>query len=123
MPQKILAQSENYYVKADYETAELFAKDGDRRVACVGEHYGDAADCIIDSGERFCVTVGCGYIVYLLKSPFEDYASGKVTAQWFESDREKGSTVWYDSVRQISPSQIELTDENGGTKTVTVEFE
>ena len=84
MPQKILAQSENYYVKADYEMAVLFAKDGDRRVACVGEHYGDAADCIIDSGERFCVTVGCGYIVYLLKPPFEDYASGKDTAQWFE---------------------------------------
>ena len=120
MPQKILAQSENYYVKADYETAELYSKDGDRRVACVGEHYGDVADCIIDSGERFCVTVGCGYIVYLLKPPFEDYASGKVTSQWFESDREEGSTVCYDSVRQISPSQIELTDENGGTKAVTV---
>lgn len=123
MPQNILAQSENYYVKADYEMAVLFAKDGDRRVACVGEHYGDVADCIIDRDERFCVTVGCGYIVYLLKPPFEDYASGKVTAQWFESDREEGSTVWYDSVRQISPSQIELTDENGGTKTVTVKFE
>ena len=122
MQQTILAQSADYYVKASYETAELYAKDGDRRVACVGEHYGDVADCIIDRDERFCVTVGCGYIVYFIKPPFEDYASGKATAQWFESGREKGSTVWYTSVRQISAQQIELTDENGKCHTVNVKF-
>lgn len=120
MPQNILAQSENYYVKASYETAQLYSKDGDKLIACVGEHYGDVADCLIDKDERFCVTVGCGYIVYHLRPPFEDYAGDKTTAQWFGSDREQGSAVWYDSVRQISESQIELTDENGGTKTVTV---
>lgn len=123
MQQTILAQSADYYVKASYETAELYAKCGDKLIAFIGEHYGDVADCIIDRDERFCVTVGCGYIVYFIKPPFEDYASGKATAQWSESGREKGSTVWYTRVRQISAQQIELTDENGKCHTVTVKFE
>ena len=36
MQQTILAQSADYYVKASYETAELYAKCGDKLIAFIG---------------------------------------------------------------------------------------
>lgn len=123
MQHNILAQSANYYVKAAYETAELYIKDGDKRIACVGDHYGDVADCLIDREERFCVTVGCGYIVYFLRPPFEDYAYDTVSSQWTENFREPNDVVWFTSVKQISTDEIELTGENGKKQTITVKLQ
>ncbi len=37
---------------------------------------------IIDKNEKYCVTVGCGIIVYRLSEPFEEYMYDKDAMQW-----------------------------------------
>lgn len=79
----IIAESENYIIKGEYEDATLIRKSDGSRIACVGNFYGDPVDGIIDINEKFCVTVGCGVIVYRLKEPFESYMYNRITEQCF----------------------------------------
>lgn len=116
----IIAESDNYYIKGAYESAELFSKADDKLIACIGDHYGDTVDGIIDRNERFCVTVGCGYIVYYIREPFESYPCNRSSTQWIESGNDPDNIKGIDNVRQISDNEIELTDENGNIETVTI---
>ena len=116
----IIAESEHCYIAGEWEAAYLYSKQDGRLIARVGDHYGDVQGGIIDKNERFCVTVGCGYIIYYLREPFEPYAYDRASAQWTESGRDPGSVTWLENVRQISDSEIELTDENGNTETIMI---
>ena len=118
--EKILAESENYYIKACYERAELYSKADGRCITTVGDHYGDPSDALIDKNERLCVTVGCGYIVYLLRPPFEPYTYGNETARWYEGGRSADHTHYIEKVRQLSDDTIELTDENGNIEMIKI---
>ncbi len=62
----ILAESEHYYIKKEYEDASLYRKPDSKHIACVGDFYGDPEDAYIDPEERFCITIGCGIIKYMI---------------------------------------------------------
>ena len=116
----ILAESENYYIKGTFESADLYSKSDNRRIAQVGDFYGDPEDGLIDRYERFCITVGCGYIIYFLREPFEDYMYDKNTKQWIEGGRNADNTKWIEAVRQVSDNEAEITDEYGNTEIIEI---
>lgn len=120
-PEKqLIAESEHYCIKGEWETASLYSKKENKPITCVRDHYGDTADGLIDRNERFCVTVGCGYIVYFLNEPFEPYAYDRSTPQWTESGRENSKIKWIEKVRQISDNEVELTDEHGNREVIRI---
>lgn len=117
---RIIAESEHYYITGEWEAVTLYSKKDDRLITRAGDHYGEPQGGIIDKNERFCVTVGCGYIIYFLKEPFEPYAYDRVSEQWKEAGRDPDNINWLTAVRQISDSEIELTDENGNTEMIKI---
>ncbi len=104
----ILARSEHYFIQKEYEEAVLYLKEGSKRIACVGDHYGDPADAYIDPQERFCIVVGCGIIRYNLKEPFEDYSYDKKTTQWMETGR-TGDILWCDHIEDVTESYVAVS--------------
>lgn len=116
---KILAESRNYYLKAEYEEVYLCSRSSGRKIAKVGDFYGDPSDGVIDVNERFCVTVGCGYIIYFLREPFESYEYNIKTPQWAEWGRDADNIIWIKAVKQTG-EEIELTFENGETQIIRV---
>lgn len=84
----ILAESEHYYIRAEYEDAVILSKTNSKRIASIGEHYGDPEDAYIDPKEKFCITVGCGLIKYNLTELFEGYMYDRNTSQWIEVGHE-----------------------------------
>lgn len=46
--EKLLAESQNYYIIGSYEEASLYRKSDDKYVGSVGHHYGDPTDALID---------------------------------------------------------------------------
>ena len=77
---KLLDESENYYLIGSSETVYLLSKKEQKSITeeykiitSPGEHYGDAMGGFIDKNEQYCVSVGCGYIVYYFREPFMDY--------------------------------------------------
>ena len=119
--ERLLAESEHYYIVSRYEEVYLYSKADGSVIARVGDHYGDPESALIDRGERFCVSVGCGYIVYYIREPFLPYEYGKETAQWSEAGRGPDDILWIESVRQTGCDEIGLTFEDGHTETVSVE--
>ena len=117
-----IAESENYIIKGEYEDASLIRKTDGSRITCVGDFYGDPAAGIIDKNEKFCVTVGCGVIVYRLKEPFEDYMYNTITDQWYEFGREPDNTEWIEEVKQISDDEVEITDEDGKVRIIKIDL-
>lgn len=77
---------------------------------------------MIDVNERYCVTVGCGIIVYRLIPPFETYQYHRSTNQWYEIGRENDRIEWIDGIRQVSDTQIELVMEDDTYKRITLEI-
>lgn len=118
----IIAESKNYIIKGTYEDASLIRKSDGSRIAWVGDFYGNPADGIIDKNERYCVTVGCGVIVYKLREPFEDYMYDTVTDQWYEFGRGPENTEWIEEVDQISDNEVEITDEEGNSRIITIDI-
>jgi len=118
----IIAESKNYVIKGTYETATLVRKSDGSEITSVGDFYGNPADGIIDLNERYCVTVGCGVIVYKLREPFEDYMYNTITDQWYEFGRGPENIEWIEEVKQISDDEVELTDEDGNTRIITIEI-
>ena len=115
----ILAESEHYIVVSEYEDCYLMFKDRSRGSVSVGTFYGDAEFALIDRNERFVVTGGCGIVIYFLREPWEDYSVDKQTDQWIELGI--GDTdIYYDAVRQISDTAIEITDADGNISTYDV---
>lgn len=114
----LVAKSKNYYLEGQFETVCLFSRKDRSEITIVGDFYGDCSGGVIDWNERFCVTVGCGYIVYYLKDPFEPYSYNRDNDQWKEYYRD--GERWYESVRQINDYQVELIDEFGQTEIITI---
>ncbi len=118
----ILAESENYYIVGAYEQANLYRKSDDKYVCCVGQHYGDPLDALIDKNEKFCVVVGCGVIVFRLKEPFESYVYDKECDQWYEFGRDPKNVDWIISVKQISDNEVELLDEAENSRVIKIKI-
>lgn len=117
---RFLAESDHYVLKCFYESAELFSKGNKQHITSVGNFYGDPEGGMIDWNERFCVTFGCGYIVYYIREPFESFMYDRKTSQWIEAGNNPDNVDWIKSVRQISDNEIEITDEDNITKIITI---
>jgi hypothetical protein len=102
----ILAESENYFIVRDNEDASIYRKPDCRRIACVGDFYGEPEDAYIDPEERFCITVGCGIIKYNLQDPFEEYMYDCDTLQWIEVGRDGDNIEWCDKIEEVTDSYI-----------------
>ncbi len=109
-----IAESENYAVVRECEDCYLMFKNMSRRSVSIGDFYGDAQFALIDKNERFVVMGGCGIIIYFLHDPWDLYSYNKKTDQWLELGRGE-SDMYYDAVKQISDTVIEITDADGGT--------
>lgn len=110
----IIAESKKYILKGSYETALIYDKSDKNNAIVVGDHYGDVVDGLIDIEEKYCVTVGCGLIVYYLHAPLEDYEFDKSTNQWYELGRSNPNDIKFiESAKQIGPYTIEIVDEFG----------
>lgn len=116
---KVLAESRNYYLKAEYEEVYLCSKSSGIKIAKVGDFYGDPSDGVIDVNERFCVTVGCGYIIYFLREPFESYEYEIKTSQLAEWGRYADNIIWIKAVKQTG-GEVEITLESGETQIIGV---
>ena len=118
----IIAESKNYIIKGTYEDASLIRKSDGSRKTCVGDFYGDPADGIIDKNEKFCVTVGCGVIVYKLREPFEEYMYDTITDQWYEFGRGPENIEWIEEVKQISDDEVKLAYEDGKVRVIKIKL-
>lgn len=118
----IVAESRNYYLYGSYECVYLVSQKNNRAITQVGDFYGDVQAGIIDPDERFCVTVGCGYIIYYLKKPFKGYEYDKITDQWSEGGRGPQNIHWIEDLKQISPNEVELTDEFGNKEILKIPY-
>ena len=116
----VIAESEHYIIRGCNEEANLYFKEDGRYITCVGDFYGDPMDGMIDEKERFCVTVGGGYVIYYLREPFESFMYNQTTNQWIEEARDSEHGPWIERVRQISDNEVELTDAEGNIETVCV---
>ena len=110
----ILAESENYYIKADYEAALLYKKSDSKKIACIGDFYGEPQDAYIDLDEKFCITIGCGIIKYNLAEPFESYVYDRNSPQWIETGR-TGDIEWCDKIEEVTDSYI-IVSQDGDDK-------
>ncbi len=104
----ILAESEHYYIKKEYEDASLYRKPDSKHIACVGDFYGDPEDAYIDPEERFCITIGCGIIKYMIREPYEGYMYDRDTLQWIETGR-TGDIEWCDRIEEVTGSYVEVS--------------
>jgi hypothetical protein len=104
----ILAESEHYYIQKDSEEAVLYLKEGSKRIACVGDFYGDPLDAYIDPEERFCIVIGCGIIKYNLEKPFDEYSYDTVTPQWIETGR-TDEIEWCDKIEEVTESYVTVS--------------
>ena len=116
----VLAESLNYYLIGSSEEVNLYRKSNDKLIACVGDFYGDPADALIDKQERFCISVGCGFILYRLNEPFQSYRYDVKSEQWTEEGRGPDNIDWYNKVEQISSNEVVLTDEAGNKRFLSV---
>ncbi|MBP5489674.1 MAG: hypothetical protein J6Y10_03640 [Lachnospiraceae bacterium] len=112
--ERILAESENYYILRNYEEAELYRKSDLEYITRVADYYGDPQDAYIDPEERFCITVGCGLVKYYLCEPFEAYLYDRNTPQWIETGRE-GNIMWCDHIDEVTNDYV-LVSLDGGEK-------
>lgn len=118
--EKILAESEKYYIVGEYEEASLYRKADDKYICSVGHHYGDPTDALIDKNDKFCIVVGCGVIVYRLQEPFLSYMYDRETEQWYEFGRDPENVDWIKSVSQISDDKVELVDEDNNRRILQI---
>ena len=117
--EEIFDESECYYLYGYFESVYLISKKSDRPVAYVGEFYGEAYDGIIDQKERFCVTVGDGYIIYPINHPLKEYDPEK-DEEWIIGGTETVDRAWYEKVEQLNDDEVELTNEYGKKEILNV---
>jgi len=121
--EKLLAESENYYIIGSWEEASLYRKSDDKYVCSVGHHYGDPTDALIDKNERFCLVVGCGVIVYRLNEPFKSYRYDTECDQWYEFGRGPENIDWIKCInRQISDDEVEILDEDDKIRILKIDL-
>jgi len=59
-----IALNNKYVILGEHEEANLFDING-KYISCVGDFYGEPIGGIIDINNNFCVTIGCGVIIYM----------------------------------------------------------
>ena len=118
MAPNILATSNNYSIEHEYELAYLRLPDG--RKIVVGDFYGDPQAALLDADENWCAIGGCGLIIYRLAEPFDEYAYGKPSRQYWEFNREPPSVFWIEELTQLNAHQIELRLDSGAVQVITL---
>jgi hypothetical protein len=102
---RILWRSMNLTVQGEFESVRAYGSKLPGQVV-VGDHYGDVMGAAVDDAERWCVTVGCGVIVYKLADPWQEYNYDLVTDQWWEMYREPEDMLLTRDVRFISGAKF-----------------
>ncbi len=112
---KILAVSENYKITHSFETVYLITQKNINLPysICIGDFYGNPEIAIIDRHEKWCITAGCGLIVYYLNEPFRSYSYNTKNAQYDEYYRDPSDLWWIIDMIQITDTEILLTKEDG----------
>ncbi len=72
----------------------------------IGDFYGDPSAAIIDWHEKWCITVGCGLVLYWLREPFPDYQYNTKTPQWSELHRDPPDVWWIETVYQVADDVV-----------------
>lgn len=112
---QLLAISENYMITHSHETVYLTSQNKSilANEIEIGDFYGNPEIAIIDENEKWCVSAGCGFIVYYLNEPFSSYSYNKINQQYDEYYRNPPDIWWIIDIKQISPTKILLIKEYG----------
>lgn len=94
----ILAESENYIICSEYETAYLISKTDGEKI-CIADMYGDPAGAYIPEDEKYCVVFGCGVVLCRL---FDKQLTEFLT----------DSGIWFTKVLYADDSRIILRSED-----------
>lgn len=105
----ILAESNKYIIKNEYETAYLIDKEKNKTISAAADMYGDPTGAAIAEAESYCIVFGCGAVIYYIKKPFENYEHGCVSQQWFEVYTD--GSVWFDKIKYLDRHKIVLLSE------------
>lgn len=116
----ILAESKHFYILREYEDASIYSKPDSRHIASVGDFYGEPEDAYIDPDERFCITIGCGIIKYMLREPYEGYMYDRETPQWIEVGRQ-GDIEWCNRIEEVTDSYVEVSLEEDDRRRFNLE--
>jgi hypothetical protein len=100
---RLLFRSPNCTVRGWWAAVALEGRSLDGPVT-IGDFYGNPVAAAIDTLERWCVMVGCGFIAYRLGEPWQPYDYRTTSSQWFERFRGRDETRWFQSVR-VEPDQ------------------
>ena len=122
---RILDESENFYLMGSFEYVYLLSKRIQnpitkkyKVITSPGDHYGDVKAGFIDKKERYCVTVGCGYIVYFLQKPFREFIykdfNKSCKSQWIEDWNHPDHHRFFSDVRPIDDWEFEIMDADSG---------
>jgi hypothetical protein len=109
---RILARSDNYIVSHRYETVVL--ERPARLPVVIGDHYGDPVAAVIDWDEKWCITVGCGLVLYWLREPFWDYEYHRNTSQWYELHRYPPEEWWIETIYQVDNDTVRFVTDPWG---------
>ncbi len=109
---KKLAESEKYLIQSEFEAVYLVFKQSQRKVK-IGDFYGDSDMAVISEDEQICVMCGCGIIIYYLNEPFQEYCyTSSESNQWVELGREQNNEIWFNNIKFISDTKVEVITEN-----------
>lgn len=106
----ILAQSDNYIISNEFETAYLINKKNGKIISAIAEMYGDPIAAQISEDEKFCVIIGCGAVIYWLREPFNNYICNCCDNQWHNVLVDSG--VWFDNIVNMNNKKVILHSEN-----------
>lgn len=111
----LLAISENYKIINAHETVYLITSKNPHSPydIVIGDFYGNPEVAIIDHNENWCISAGCGFIVYYLNEPFKSYSYNQINKQYDEYYRDPPNICWIENLQQISDSEILITKEFG----------
>ena len=98
---RFLAESINYKVTSEYESATLHFKNNNfKKPVYIGHFYGDPECAIISRDEKYLVVAGCGLIIYRLVEPFNEVSVDKSSAQYSEFFSETNNIWWVNGLHQ-----------------------
>lgn len=106
----ILAQSDNYIISNEFETAYLINKKNGKIISAIAEMYGDPIDAQISEDEKFCIIIGCGAVIYWLREPFNSYSCNCRNNQWHNVLVDSG--IWFDNIVNMNNKKVILHSEN-----------
>jgi len=105
----LLFRSRNFTVRSAWEVVTLQGRHLPRDLY-VGDHYGGPEAGVIDREERWCVTVGCGVIVYRLAPPWDEYV-GIETPQWWDYGNDPSDILSLVSVTHVDGDRFLCTSD------------